>query len=413
MYKLGSKWLLVTRDEIKKFKDKVTNRPCNDEIRYYKRISELKDVVRDQDHELYVQKQKISELEKLLKAKQTSTTNETNTKSIRIERGSEYSVCSDYPSREEVTKQIQEEVGSAVEIRNLKDKLAMAKVKYDKLLAEKEETTGRLQRLAKLYEKLISERDKLSEELEEIRSRLKDYHDDIEYSTLKSKYDNLMDENVQLMDKNVQLIDENTQLKRQMKNYELGNTLTDNTEALVEAKLIIDALQKENATLKSQLSDYEAHRCHCDNSNNEEYIMLKEKYDKILRDNVLLIAEEGKRAQDKKDNEEKHNIYRDRMNRVVNESLAKARYFAGLTDYLDDAMDLLSKIGVHTVSHTNVSTDKTTNKYFITLYGTKYQTSMKLHQVTSQFVEKAKSLEKEVSAYRNADLEETMNEDEE
>ena len=398
MYRIGSKWLLVSLKEMKEFKNRVINRPCNDEISYHKRITELKDVVKDQDHELYVQKQKISELEKLLKAKQTSTVNKTNPETIGIKRGS-YAVYSNYPSREEVSKQIQEEVGSAVEIRNLKDKLAMAKVKYDKLLADKEETTGRLQRLAKLYEKLISERDKLSEELKEIRSKLKDYHDDIEYSTLKSKYDLLMDENAQL-----------NQLKRSL-TYDTNPD--DNTEALVEAKLIIDALQRENALLKSQISDYEAHKCHCDNITNEEYTMLKEKYDKILRDNVLLMAEEGKREQDKKDNEDKYNIYRDRMNRVVNESLAKSKYFAGLADYLNDAMDLLSKIGVHTVSHTNVSTDKSTNRYFITLYGTKYQTSMKLHQVTSQFVEKAKSLEKEVSAYRNADLEETMSEDEE
>jgi hypothetical protein len=127
---------------------------------------------------------------------------------------------------------------------------------------------------------------------------------------------------------------------------------------------------------------------------------------------VLLLVEKGKQERDKKENEKRYNTYRDRMDRVVNESLAKSRYFAGLADYFDNAMDLLSKIGVYTVSHTT-STDKTINKYFVTLYGTKYQASMKLHQVTSKFVEEVKSLEKEVSAYRNADLEETMNEDEE
>ena len=464
MYQIGSKWLLASREEIKEFKDRVLSRPCNDEISYHKRITELKDVVKDQDHELFVQKQRITELEKQLKAKETSTIHKANPKVARIERATEYTVCSNYPSREEVTKQIQEEVGSAMEIKDLKDKLALAKVKYDRLLKEKEETAARIQRIVKSYENVIDERNKLSEELKEIRSRLKDYHDDIEYSTLKSKYDLLnaaykdlkiqydglncernneelvidttcgqeksecacdiklreVKENFDRFNFNLDnyikkvgdlkasydnLMDDNSQLKRE--NARLKSALLnepkdpDNTDALTEAKIIIDSLQKENAALKAQLSDREAHN-HCET---DDYEDLKEQYDKILRENVLMMSTESQRKAKEESLRKEYDSYRDRMDRIVKEELVKDHYLLGLSDYLDDAMKILSRIGV--------TNNEVTKKFFVQIDGIKYQTSMKLHQVASKLVEDIKTLERCVSSYRNADLEEIMNEDDE
>ena len=253
--------------------------------------------------------QKISSLENQLKLNKDS----------KAKRTARYGIVNNYyPTREEVSKQIKEEIDNATETRRLKDLLAEAKAKYNNL------TQG--------------------------------------ITTLKASYDNLLDENTALKRKSVMMND---------------------SEKLNEAKLIIDALQKENAELKAKISDREAHSTTNSVEIKAKYNELKDSYDKILKENVLMMAEKPNVEKIIEKEKERYSKLRSDNAKTINDLKADLLRLIYVSDRID------------------TSENDVTNKKFVIVDGIKYQVSVKLYQVFKKFVKDFKDLADEVNPSDN------------
>ena len=256
MLRIGTK-LILSEAELERYKKLILSKyPCKEEVAYRKKIEEQKKIIEDQGHELYNQNKTIeflkSELDKKKEPVKTST--------IKIDDIAPLTTINTHPSREEVCDMINKSLEEAYQNRKKKDEEALANTReYIDLKAENEmlkkvvagnntaeeividqETDKRSMHINNKHQNIKKDEEDNTRIERELRKCK--YCGDLsyvkqKYIDLKASYDNLLDEQ---------------------------RSLKCNDEKLNEAKLIIDALQKENAALKAQLSDYEAHKCHCD-----------------------------------------------------------------------------------------------------------------------------------------------------
>lgn len=232
MLRIGTK-LILSEAELEHYKKLILSKyPCKEEVAYRRKIEEQRKIIEDQGHELYNQNKTIEFLKSELDKKKEPV----KTSTIKIDDIAQLTTINTHPSREEVCDMINKSLEEAYQNRKKKDEEALANTSIENELR------------------------KCRGDLSFTRQK---------YIDLKASYDNLLDEQ---------------------------RSLKCNDEKLNEAKLIINALQKENADLKAKLSDREAHACPSVKDKEyvdllEAYRELKGKYEEAVKDATLSMAE--------------------------------------------------------------------------------------------------------------------------
>jgi len=340
MLRIGTK-LILSEAELERYKKLILSKyPCKEEVAYRKKIEEQKKIIEDQGHELYNQNKTIeflkSELDKKKEPAKTST--------INVSDMAQFTTTDMHPTREEVCDMINKSLEESKEARSRKhNEDLIAKANYQTLKKEYGELKTENQILKRtiargLPEEIVIDQSNESDdqdlkeesltftdpkfnktivlngrqldlkraldqnEIEDMvkreiirekyvtdteKSLLKAQNDFYwageKYNELKEAYNNLFEECTALKASYDNLLDEQRSLKC-------------NDEKLNEAKLIIDALQKENDDLKAKLSDREAHACPTVKDKEyvdllEAYRELKGKYEEAVKDATLSMAE--------------------------------------------------------------------------------------------------------------------------
>ncbi len=342
MLKIGTT-LILSEVELKHYKKLILSKyPCKEEVAYRKKIEEQKKIIEDQGHELYNQNKTIeflkSELDKKKEPVKTST--------IKLDDMAPLTNIDMHPSREEVCDMINKSLEEAQEARSRKhDEDLITKANYQTLKKEYGELKAENQILKRsiargLPEEIVIDQSNESDdqdfkeesltftdpkfnktivlnkrqldlkraldqnEIEDMvkreiirekyvtdteKSLLKAQNDFYwageKYNELKEAYNNLFEECTALKASYDNLLDEQRSLKC-------------NDERLNAAKLIIDALQKDNDDLKAKLSDVDRHAHDYFSAKNKEYEdlleayrELKGKYEEAVKDATLSMAE--------------------------------------------------------------------------------------------------------------------------
>ena len=234
------------------------------------------------------------------------------TSTIKIDDAAKFTTINMNPSREEVCDMINKSLEEAKEARRADDEKVLRK--------------------------------SIENELRKCRGDLSFTRQ--KYIDLKASYDNLLDEQ---------------------------RSLKCNDEKLNEAKLIIDALQKENADLKAKLSDREAHACPTVKNKEYEDLLeafreLKGKYEEAVKDATLSIAEKQQlvdQTQHLRNDIDKHRI--------------------NANKYRNDAIKMASMI-------LKIDTLSEEARKYLVIEGKKYQVSNKVYNNICSFISIARKI---------------------
>ena len=403
MLKIGTT-LILSEVELKHYKKLILSKyPCKEEVAYRKKIEEQKKIIEDQGHELYNQNKTIeflkSELDKKKEPVKTST--------IKIDDAAKFTTTDMHLTREEVCDMINKSLEESKEARSRKyDEavlLPIARANYQPLTSKYNDLKAENEMLKKVAGNNTAKEIVIDQDTELTKQRIQEedicpalhkvnhtivlnqqqldlagtfgkdsLKDQVKRDIITSQQlRDLKNEALEYRAKYSNMESKFNDLKKAYNNLFEERTALD--EKINDARIIIDALQKENDDLKAKLSDREAHACPSVNDKEyvdllEAYRELKGKYEEAVKDATLSMAEKQQlvdQTQHLRNDIDKHRI--------------------NANKYRNDAIKMASMI-------LKIDTLSEEARKYLVIEGKKYQVSNKVYNNICSFISIARKI---------------------